>query len=503
MSEIYRFPEDGTILVARAGRLRPGAMRDDEIRFGAVFVRTSKSDVSCALGYSLESVLTGRTEQDAKLDDKSVRIYSVNDLAYEIKRITEEGVGKLTTEISADDILADIRSAALKNAAPDWVLGFVGDASGATPAPEGAKTIGEQAVVAAKAYKTTRGTKKEKMEAAAVAVNSITAPVIANTAGEPPALPVEAPSVTTFEEVGTKDHAGVIVHVAPVLPTHFRGVLLRPASEWADPNAEGVFVGVSNADYHADKSSLSSTRIKSLVQSEAHALVPVEISQAARDIGTLVHGFALEGFTTAEQMGFKVVEGKTTTKEGCVTTTMIATAHACVKALRDDANTRALIAREGLSELSVRVRCPDTGLMLRARFDRAPAEGFGCFDIKSTGGTIEQFVASFFEFGYDIGAFHYLRVSDLAGLGYRGMSFPVVCKEAPHEVGLFHFADMPQVADEWDMAAKSHRTACVREQHIRQTGEARKRTHEPVWPNAKPWQVEARRRRLGDAEIPY
>lgn len=401
----------------------------------------------------------------------------------------------------ADDFERLIRGGVAANRAEDWVMEWVGlggvdvksfqpkqDKEESAPTPEPVKSIGKQVVEAAKDVKK-RGRKVVIAEAQAKA-------------GEAPIAPV----VATLEEVGAKEHAGVIVahaETAPVLPTHFRGVLLRPASDWADPSAEGVFVGVSNTDYHADKGSLSSTRIKSLVQSEAHALVPVEISQAARDIGTLVHGFALEGFTTAEQMGFKVVEGKTTTKEGCVTTTMIATAQACVKALRDDANTRALIAREGLSELSVRVRCPDTGLMLRARFDRAPAEGFGCFDIKSTGGTIEQFVASFFEFGYDIGAYHYLRVSDLAGLGYRGMSFPVVCKEAPHEVGLFHFADMPQVADEWDLAAKSHRTACVRELHIRQTGEARKRTHEPVWPNAKPWQVEARRRRLGDAEVPY
>ncbi len=447
------------------------------LRASVRFVR-GEHGVGLIVRWSCESANTGRTEMAFGNCDP---FWSTADLAHHLADVAARNLSMIM-DVPAYEARMLATLAGYTNANVEWVADYI-------------KATGVEIPHKADMDASTEASPAETAQAEAKAK-------VAKKRAAKLAESAKAPEETSPSPV---ECAAPAVVKEPLMtgPTHFRGVLLRDAADWADPSAEGVFVGVSSADYHADKGSLSSTRVRSLVQSEAHALVPVEISKAARDIGTLVHGFSLEGFTSAEQMGFKVVEGKTTTKEGCVTTDMIATAQACVKALRDDDNTRALIAREGLSELSVRVRCPDTGLMLRARFDRAPSEGFGCFDIKTTGGTIEQFVSSFFEFGYDIGAFHYLRVSDLAGLGYRGMSFPVVCKEAPHEVGLFHFANAEQVADEWDLAAKSHRTACIRELHIRQTGEARKRTHEPVWPNAKPWQVESRRKRLGDSEIPY
>lgn len=289
----------------------------------------------------------------------------------------------------------------------------------------------------------------------------------------------------------------------PPKPTHFRGVLLRTASDWDDPSAEGVFVGVSNEAYHADKASLSGSSAASYAESPAHAQIEKDIPARSRDIGNMVHGDILEG-KDAAALGLTIASGKTTTKDGCVTEAMVAVAKACAEALRTDPTTAPVATLPGLRELSCRARCPETGMMLRCRFDLAPEIGAWAWDIKTTSAkSPEQFESAFGEFGYDISCAHYLRVAELVGLPYRAMCYPCVSTDAPHEVWLKKFGPIPECAEAYTLARSVAVKAAAAAAHGRATGEYPKRTHAPSVVRLKPWQLDARRRAAGDDSIPH
>lgn len=506
-------PCEGSIAFARFERLQSGAMRADELRVSGVFVNDGDDKMSVVLSWTLESVLTGRTERGINLASESdeLRFRSVEDAAYAIRDIARnhfrDGFGVTYGDFKADDILEQIRIAIVRDPRPGYM--WVSDFAGVTDehyakygaknadAPEavaGAKSIGEQVKVAAKAHKATRGTKKEKMEAAAAAVDAITAPVIAATAGEPPALPV----VNSVEIDGIK-----MTEPAPVHPTHFRGVLLRPASDWADPNAEGVFVGVSNADYHADKLVVGGSGLGDYLKSAAHAKIEKSIPARSRDIGTLVHGDVLEN-KDAAALGFAVVEGKTTTKENTVTTDMVRIAKACAVALREDEHTAKVATLPGLRELSCRVRCPESGLMLKCRFDLAPDAGGWAWDIKTTSSEDPgEFAVSFGNFGYSLQAAHYLRVAALLGLPFRAMAFACVSTEAPFEVWLVKFGPVAGCEELHGLATRAAIEACKIEAKSRAEGRWGKRKHAPIVAELKSWHLTALRQLANGEGVPH
>lgn len=214
---------------------------------------------------------------------------------------------------------------------------------------------------------------------------------------------------------------------------------------WADADIDGVFAGVPNKAYHAAKG-VSSSYLKRLAVSPANSQLPVEFSATAQrsiDVGTMAHGFLLEGLTI-EQMGFTVIPGiKTTTKPNCVTEDMVDTARAVEAAVFADIDARRIASRRGRSELSLRAYDADTGLTLKARFDYCEEDDGALliFDLKTTskGASPESFGKECDEREYLLQSAHYLHVAKLLGVETASFRFVAACTDELYEVGCHDF----------------------------------------------------------------
>lgn len=401
------------------------------------------------------------------------RRHTLADLSYTLAEIAKvRGLHSLDAEVFAR-LIRD--AVAASNPAPEWVLDWVGvnESSGGSDV---ANDVDAEARVA-------------------------------DSQAEP--VRREEPSAEAAESSSSPAKS------ADLATTHFRGILLRSSAEWEDPSAEGIFVGVSNERYHACPS-LSGTRAAKFVKSAAHAVLDEEISARSRDIGTLVHGDILEG-KDAAALGFAVAPGKTTTKDGCVTEDMVRVAKACAAAIREDGKSALVATLPGLRELSCRARCPESGLMLRCRFDLAPEVGGWAWDIKTTSSeSPAEFDNSFGEFGYAVSGAHYLRVAALVGLPYRAMRYACVSTKAPHETWVKKFGPIAgcdvvryREGEEWievnvfELATAAAVNAAKAEAHGRATGQYPKRRHEPDVVAMASWHITALRQAANGTEVPY
>ena len=85
------------------------------------------------------------------------------------------------------------------------------------------------------------------------------------------------------------------------------------------------------------------------------------------------------------------------------------------------------------SELAGFAEDPETGLLLKAKFDYAPSSGSVLFDLKTCQDASErEFKWSIKKYGYDIQAAHYLHVAKLCGMDYEQFIFIAVEKTAPY-----------------------------------------------------------------------
>lgn len=508
---------DGCVSLGMMTNLRPGADRHDELRLTGAFYREEGDEPFAVLGWGCESTLDGFTERashDYYATFEDMRRYSVADAAYEVVKYAAEKIGlktddALTPAMVRDVAAREMRAALARNTeTPAWVLAWAGlteeDAKQFRGKPAKRATDGE----GGKKPRKPRAAKRTETEAEFIALlNADTeAHFPAHQTGADIAAdegvrqPAEAPDASAPSLSPGKSVEPEAKSVEPA-QARFRGVLLRSAAEWEDHNAEGVFVGVTNERYHACPS-LSGTRAAKFAKSAAHGIIEKVIPARSRDLGILVHGDILEG-KDASALGFAVVPGKTTTKEGCVTEDMVRLSRNCCAALRGDANTAGVLAAKGMRELSCRVRCPDTGAMLRCRFDLAPEAGKWAWDIKTTSSeSPDSFESSFGEFGYAITAAHYLRVSALVGLHFRAMAYACVSTEEPHEVWVVKFGPLEECAEAFALANAAAITSARRYVHGKASGEYTKRTHAPRVARLKPWHIDAMRE-AANSEIPY
>lgn len=232
----------------------------------------------------------------------------------------------------------------------------------------------------------------------------------------------------------------------------------KPAHEWAT-GAIGAFEGVSNADYHAS-AGISSTHLKRLAESPAHAKLPTKFSPAAQwtiDLGTLAHGRVLEG-KWADQLGFAIKpEGfDARTKAGkewlaandgrpCVDEEQVKSTQEIEAAILADKDASGILAANAnfgrtvgaFSELSLRAEYD--GATLRARFDMF-RDGV-IWDLKTTskGVNPDAFGRECEERGYLLQAAHYLHVAKLAGVDAHTFRFVAAETSAPYEVACYDF----------------------------------------------------------------
>lgn len=211
---------------------------------------------------------------------------------------------------------------------------------------------------------------------------------------------------------------------------------------------------ISDVDYFS-RPGLNSSKLKKFAKSPAHLKAyesnPPKSSKAF-DVGRMTHGLSLEGECT-----WKVVEGdrrKKDVKEAVAD----AEGDGFVVVKQEDEDdikgmalavqcheTGTVITSDPeRAELAGFATCPETGLLLKAKFDWIPAHGPKIFDLKTIkegGASPTQFMYSVRDFGYDIQFAHYLYVAQLLGMPKETMTFVVVEKVPPYAVSVFEFSE--------------------------------------------------------------
>ena len=241
----------------------------------------------------------------------------------------------------------------------------------------------------------------------------------------------------------------------------------------------GIYYGMSNADYHGDTDSLSSSGAKLLAREGGAALFhyqqthPVQPTPAM-EFGTAAHSWILEGkepivfepgikFEGLDGKEYTLTKGRDT-KAGRAFTELQAQEHPGVpivsqsdyehlagmrEAVLNHSEAARLLALPGKSEVSIFWET-ETGATLKCRPDYLPDEadpklGFlPIIDLKTTvDATLEGFRRSAIKFGYHQSAAWYMEGLAKAGIDTDAqMVFIAVEKTPPYLVGVYYFEDL-------------------------------------------------------------
>ncbi len=209
---------------------------------------------------------------------------------------------------------------------------------------------------------------------------------------------------------------------------------------------------ITDKEYFAAEG-LSASALKQFAKSPAHykaSLTAPEKKSTAFDVGTLVHQLVLE-----KVKGWAIVEGNRNAK---ATKELIASAQSMGKIAIKPGEDEAILKMADsvannyygqylgrdvdCSELAGFVEDPETGLLLKAKFDYAPKSGNILFDLKTAqDASPAKFKRSAKDYGYDIQAVHYMHVAKLCGLDYDQFVFVVVEKSAPYLTACYILED--------------------------------------------------------------
>jgi hypothetical protein len=211
---------------------------------------------------------------------------------------------------------------------------------------------------------------------------------------------------------------------------------------------------ISDAEYFS-RAGLNSTKLKKFATSPLH-LKSYEAnppkSSKAFDIGRIAHSLILE-----DEKSWAVVEGDRRKKD--VKEAVLEAEGDGLIVIKGDEEkdvfgmqlavqcheTGMVITSDpDRAELSGFATCPETGLLLKAKYDWLPYSGPKIFDLKTTkagGADKRKFEYAVRDFGYDIQFAHYTYVSNLLGLNKDSMVFIVVEKEAPYATSAFEFGE--------------------------------------------------------------
>lgn len=206
---------------------------------------------------------------------------------------------------------------------------------------------------------------------------------------------------------------------------------------------QNELIEITDEQYFA-ADGVSSSGLKQFAKSPAHFqnyLTAPSKTSTAFNVGSLTHSLILEGRqdwvindgnrrTKAVREEIEEIEktGKIVIKSGedddILKMSESVKNHALGKYLGKDPKR---------SELAGFAVDPDTGLLLKAKFDYAPSSGSVLFDLKTCQDASErEFKWSIKKYGYDIQACHYLNVARLCGMDYEQFIFIAVEKSAPY-----------------------------------------------------------------------
>lgn len=212
----------------------------------------------------------------------------------------------------------------------------------------------------------------------------------------------------------------------------------------------GFHDGIPEADYHADRESVSQSGLKTILKSPAlfrHQQLNPEPPTDAMVLGTLVHTEVLgvgqgmrvvppTGRTKAQQEEHKAAKVEAIAAGLVpVTAARAAQVKAMAKAVNDDAVARVLF-NGGASEVSAYSPDPETGILRRCRFDKLH-EDLGV-DLKTTiARDRSEFAKSCANYGYHQQHAFYCDIAAELGQPLRGLVFVTVTNAEPYEVAIY------------------------------------------------------------------
>lgn len=228
------------------------------------------------------------------------------------------------------------------------------------------------------------------------------------------------------------------------------------------PARDGLIYGLPDAEYHAGPE-LSSTGARALLDSPARFKHRMDnpIRGAALDLGTITHALVLGTPNPAQ-----VIEGGRGKAErerearAAGKIPVLAEDYAVVSGMAEAVlahdRARFLLEQEGDSEVSVFATDPETGVRVRARFDKLrPGQSV---DLKTTSGSASAsgFGQSAAKFSYPVQEAWYVDALRWATGETAPMTFVVVEKAAPHLVAVHQFDEAVREVGR-DLAAKARR----------------------------------------------
>lgn len=186
------------------------------------------------------------------------------------------------------------------------------------------------------------------------------------------------------------------------------------ADQWVSKFKPGVYLGVSNEDYHSDPA-IGSSSIKTLLkspleywyQSWMNPVRPEKNVTQAMKFGTAYHTYMLE----PERFFYTIKPGKTTTVEGCLAQGEMDAIEAMAAHIKRNAYHSALI-NKGYPEVSVFWVDPETGIPCKCRFDYWKPHWVT--DLKTTTDVSDKALRyTIPDFGYDISGAMYMQGVDM------------------------------------------------------------------------------------------
>lgn len=214
---------------------------------------------------------------------------------------------------------------------------------------------------------------------------------------------------------------------------------------------EGIHDGIDESLYHADTRSISSTGIKTLYMEgprvfrykSDHPSAPKE----AFDLGSVAHALIL-GVGEYEVLDYPAYTTKAAKEardaaRAAGKTPILVSQYELAEAMADAVKNHpvaSMMCVEGKAEQSAWATDPQTGVLLRGRFDYLRSDCI--IDVKTTSsaGTPEEFGKAVASYRYDMQAAHYLHLAQLNGVrGGELLPFYwlVVSTNAPHEVYVY------------------------------------------------------------------
>ncbi|MCS2161695.1 PD-(D/E)XK nuclease-like domain-containing protein [Scandinavium sp. H11S7] len=187
----------------------------------------------------------------------------------------------------------------------------------------------------------------------------------------------------------------------------------------------GVYLGMSNHDYHADPA-IGSTTVKSISISPANLYLNPFKGNKSSHIGSAVHSALLEpaafdseyvlrdDITSRASADYKALKA-VTDPEKVIIGSGVETVNKMIWSAGMNEDFTDYLSSPGASEISMFATCPETGLQLKCRFDRLSDNHPYPLDVKTCKDATERgFSQAFGRFHYHVQAAFYLYVLKLA-----------------------------------------------------------------------------------------